>query len=602
MVGTNIDAFHANPQHQRHLLAQLQDRHHAKINVGGCTFSFCVNALYNKQDERMGFVVEWHDLTDQLASQEREQAQQKALEKATRENTRIRFALDKVSTNIMIADEKYDIIYINQAVQNMFAKCADQLRQVMPHFDANHLLGVNIDSFHKHPQHQRQMLATLRDTYKTQIQLAGRSFRLIANPIIDADQQRCGTVVEWADVTNEVAAEQEIADIVIQAAAGDFSGRIQLEGKEGFFLQLGQSLNRLLEITSEGLEDVAEVLSAIAEGDLTHRIDKEYQGTFLRLKEDTNQTVEQLCRIVGQIKESTDAINTAASEIAAGNNDLSQRTEEQASSLQETAASMEQITSTVQQNADNARQANQLAIGASDVAERGGQVVSDVVKTMQMITSSSRQIEEIITVIDSIAFQTNILALNAAVEAARAGEQGRGFAVVATEVRNLARRSADAAKEIKALINKSVETVESGSHLVTDAGHTMSEIVTAVKRVTDIMAEISAASDEQRSGIEQINLAITQLDEVTQQNAALVEEAAAASEAAEEQARNLAEAIAFFRVDENAQVRAPLALQAPPGHQPHKAHPMAAPSTPVKTPPLPAPRKEMDADEGWEEF
>ena len=263
---------------------------------------------------------------------------------------------------------------------------------------------------------------------------------------------------------------------------------------------------------------------------------------------------DSLVKIVSQVRTGTDAIATASSQIAAGNLDLSSRTEQQASSLEETASSMEELTSTVKQNADNARQANQLAVSASEVAVKGGAVVSEVVDTMSSINASSKKIVDIIGVIDGIAFQTNILALNAAVEAARAGEQGRGFAVVAAEVRNLAQRSASAAKEIKALIGDSVEKVDIGAKLVDQAGVTMNEIVESVKRVTDIMGEITAASQEQTSGIEQINQAISQMDEVTQQNAALVEEAAAASESLQDQASNLAQVVSIFKLGETGQL------------------------------------------------
>ncbi|WP_238345971.1 methyl-accepting chemotaxis protein, partial [Luteimonas saliphila] len=259
-----------------------------------------------------------------------------------------------------------------------------------------------------------------------------------------------------------------------------------------------------------------------------------------------NRTVDRLADIVGQIRTGSDAINSAASEIAAGNDDLSRRTEQQAASLEETASSMEELTSTVRQNADNARQANQLAIGAVDVASQGGEVVGKVVQTMSAISESSNRIADIIGVIDGIAFQTNILALNAAVEAARAGEQGRGFAVVAAEVRSLAQRSAGAAKEIKTLITDSADKVRHGNDLVDQAGRTMGEIVTSVKRVTDIIADISAASQEQSAGIEQVNQAITQMDESTQQNAALVEEATAAARSMEQQAGQLVQTVAVF--------------------------------------------------------
>jgi len=297
------------------------------------------------------------------------------------------------------------------------------------------------------------------------------------------------------------------------------------------------------------INEAVTVANAVASGDLTSKIEvtsKDETGKLMQALKDMN---DNLVKLVGDVRSSADTINTGAGEISVGNSDLSQRTEEQAASLEETAASMEELTSTVKQNANNARQANQLAKGASEIASKGGAVVSQVVGTMSSINESSRKIVDIISVIDGIAFQTNILALNAAVEAARAGEQGRGFAVVAAEVRNLAQRSAAAAKEIKTLIGDSVNKVEDGTKLVDEAGKTMEEIVSAVKRVTDIMSEISAASAEQSTGIDQINQAVTQMDEVTQQNAALVEEAAAAAESLEEEAQHLAQSVSVFKLD-----------------------------------------------------
>ena len=297
-------------------------------------------------------------------------------------------------------------------------------------------------------------------------------------------------------------------------------------------LALGVLITRSI---TRPLDRAVTVAQTVASGDLTSNIivdSKDETGKLLSALKDMNTN---LVKIVGEVRSGTDTIASASNQIATGNLDLSSRTEEQASSLEETASSMEELTSTVKQNADNARQANQLAVSASEVAEKGGAVVSQVVETMNSITESSKKIVDIIGVIDGIAFQTNILALNAAVEAARAGEQGRGFAVVASEVRNLAQRSAAAAKEIKGLIDTSVEKVDAGSKLVGEAGTTMGDIVDSVKRVTDIMAEITAASQEQTAGIEQINQAISQMDEVTQQNAALVEEAAAASQSMQRQ-------------------------------------------------------------------
>ena len=351
-----------------------------------------------------------------------------------------------------------------------------------------------------------------------------------------------------ATKANLSAINGEIKRLAMAASSGDFSQRGDVDKYQYDFRDMIDGLNQLMETTDENLAEVSELLQAIARGDLTARMEGDFHGVFATMRDDANATVAQLTDIVGRIQDASGSINTAAGEIASGNSDLSRRTEQQAANLEETAASMEELTSTVRQNAESARQANQLAIGAASVASQGGEVVGKVVTTMTDIEQSSRKIAEIISVIDGIAFQTNILALNAAVEAARAGEQGRGFAVVASEVRTLAQRSANAAKEIKGLIETSVDKVADGSALVNQAGATMAEIVASVQRVTDIMAEISAASQEQSAGIEQVNQTITQMDETTQQNAALVEEATAAARAMEEQAQGLTESVSVFKL------------------------------------------------------
>ncbi len=344
-----------------------------------------------------------------------------------------------------------------------------------------------------------------------------------------------------------LAINKEIETLAKAGGNGDFSKRANAANFEFMFHDMLSDLNRLFTACDTGFNDILRVSNALAQGDLTKTIDTIAPGMFGKVKEGINCTVENLQALVGEIKDSTQLINTAAQEIAAGNNDLSQRTEKQAASLEETAASMTELNSTVQHNAENAKEANNLARDAATIASQGGVVVDNVVKTMESINESSRKVVEIISVIDNIAFQTNILALNAAVEAARAGEQGRGFAVVATEVRNLAQRAASAAGEIKSLIGDSVDKVEDGSQLVAQAGKTMQEIVRSIQGVTTIMAEITSASVEQSGGIAQVNYAIAQMDDVTQQNAALVEQAAAGAESLEEQAHKLSVTVANFK-------------------------------------------------------
>jgi len=349
-------------------------------------------------------------------------------------------------------------------------------------------------------------------------------------------------------------------------------------------------------IVSAPLQEALTLARDVAGGDLTRSVDIKSSCETGELMRALMEMTGNLQKLVSQVRSGTDTIATASAQIASGNQDLSSRTEEQASSLEETASSMEELTSTVKQNADNARQANQLAQSASGIAVKGGDVVGQVVGTMASINESSRKIVDIISVIDGIAFQTNILALNAAVEAARAGEQGRGFAVVASEVRNLAQRSAAAAKDIKALINDSVEKVEAGSTLVNEAGNTMNEIVASITRVTDIMSEITSASVEQSAGIEQVNTAIVQMDQVTQQNAALVEEAAAAAESMQDQAAKLSEVVSVFKLLATANPVAPAPVRRAAAAAPKPVARGVAASA------RPALRKPVIAGDEWETF
>ncbi|MDP3877561.1 MAG: methyl-accepting chemotaxis protein [Methylobacter sp.] len=465
------------------------------------------------------------------------------------EHVRIKIALDNVSTGVMIADNDRNIIYANKSVERIFSNAEAEIRKLMPGFSIANLVGMNMDAFHKNPSHQAQLLANATESNTVSVNLGERFLVVTASPVINEQGKRTGSVAEWLDRTAEVMVEKEVAVILVAAVMGDFSQRIAMQGKSGFYRELSESINQLMQTSDSGLNETVRVFNALSRGDLTEKITNHYSGTFGQLKEDANSTVDELTYVIRQIKDVAESIHAAAKDIAHGNTSLSHRTEEQATSLQQTAASMQKLTATVQQNTDNATHASELAVSASNTAGKGVTVIGQVVRMMEGINESSRKIVEIITVIDSIAFQTNILALNAAVEAARAGEQGRGFAVVAGEVRSLAQRAASAAGEIKKLIGDSVEKVEDGSKLVSQAGKTMEDIVNSIHGVTAIMTNISAASVQQSSGIEQVNMAICQMDDVTQQNAALVEQATAAAESLEEQTQQLAVSVTHFKME-----------------------------------------------------
>jgi methyl-accepting chemotaxis protein len=511
------------------------------------------------------------------------------------ENLRIRFALESVTMPVTVSDDQHRLIFMNKAAEDLWQGMAGEISRRVPGFSAQKMLGNAIGDYLDDDASRSLYRGDLEQSRTLDMDLARRTLRVTVSPVRDAAGAYRGRVSQWLDRTLDTSVEVEVASLVDAAVRGDLDGRISVAGKAGFHLRLAEGLNRLMEVISSGLDDVGRVLNEVAHGVLTEQVDAKFEGTFGRLADDTNTTVSRLREVVGRIKEATEAIDQAAREIAQGNSDLSSRTEQEASSLEETASSMEEINSTVKQNADNAKQARHLAANSNDLARQGGEMMGKVHHTMDAIQESSHRIAEIIGVIDSIAFQTNILALNAAVEAARAGEQGRGFAVVASEVRTLAQRSASAAKEIKTLIAESVDHVETGAKLVRDAGETMENVVTSFDLVASLVTEIADASVEQTSGVEQVTLAIGQMDEVTQQNAALVEEAAAAAESLEEQARGLMQAVSRFKLGGEVERK----TTQKPAVLPTATRKPAKPAKPA-TPRLPAPDS-GPADE-WAEF
>jgi methyl-accepting chemotaxis protein len=516
------------------------------IEAGVRTFEVTSSPVRDADGERLGTVLEWSDLTESLAEQgrERERIEQERLQAA--ENTRIRHALDNVSSRVMMADTDLNIVYVNTAAQRLFHGVQADFREALDDFDPQHLVGGPLSAFYNRDVAQSDLVGSLDRRHEGEVTYGGRTLRLVSNPVRNEDGERLGVAIEWADRTGEISVENEVHAIVESAGRGNLRDRVDLDGKDGFFRTLSEGVNRLIDVVDTALADIADVMGRVAQGDLTQTITRDYEGRFGDVTQSINGTVAHLDDLVGKLRASSDTVSNAAAEISAGNNDLSSRTEQNAASLEQTAASLEEMTSTVRNNADNAQQATAVAYTAREQAQSGGESAEHAIQAMGEIHAASKRIAEIIGVIDEIAFQTNLLALNASVEAARAGEQGRGFAVVATEVRNLASRSAEAARQIRDLISDSVVKVDSGSELVNESGQKLRDIVESTKKVADIVAEISAATSEQTGGIEQINETVTSMDEVTQQNAALAEEMSAAAASLDEKAREMQGLIGFF--------------------------------------------------------
>ena len=554
IVGACIDMFHKSPAHQRQLLSNPSRLpYRTDISVGDLKFALSVGGVYDAKGEYVGNTLEWDNVTE------------------TRLNTGMLAALQRSQATIEF-DLTGKILNANDNFCKTLGYSIDEIR------GQHHSLFVE-PSYRQSPEYRAFWDKLGRGEFDAgkylRLGKGGKEIWIQAsyNPILDGNGKAFKVVKYASDVTEQVKfSEQmeltvrEASEIAAAAAAGDLTKRISLVGKTGALEGLSTGVNQLLGVMTD---------------------------------------------VISKVKDAAVEVSRGADEISQGNTNLSQRTEEQASSLEETASSMEEMTSTVKQNADNAGQANQLAVAARDQAEKGGVVVATAIKAMTEINESSKKISDIIGVIDEIAFQTNLLALNAAVEAARAGEQGRGFAVVASEVRNLAGRSATAAKEIKGLIQDSVKKVEEGSNLVTQSGATLEQIVSAVKKVTDIVAEIAAASQEQSAGIEQVNKAVMQLDELTQQNAALVEEASAASQSMAEQASALSETMNRYEVsnDPNAKTRStaeppknavPAERRGPGRAWSGTAKAASAPQRPVGRPVAKAAGAGGDGD--WKEF
>ena len=445
---------------------------------------------------------------------------------------------------ILVADSDYNIVYCNPSMIAAFRKVETEIRKVFAQFDANKLIGMNMDTFHKNPHHQRSMVSALRETVKTRIKVGTCTFDLVASPVFDRQKNRYGTVVEWKEITAELKVEEEVTSLIHKVSEGDFSYRIDASDKQGFMKALAEGMNKFTDIINQSLKDILTFLSGLSEGDLSTRIKGTYAGMLEEIKHNANHSTEKLESTMQSVIASTRQIRDASSEISVGSNDLSERTENQASSLEETAASIEEITAAVKSNSENAGRASKMSSDASTHASKGEKVIEEAVHAMNRIQESSQKIAEITNLIDEIAFQTNLLALNASVEAARAGDFGKGFAVVAQEVRALAEHSAQASKQIKALIESSTASVHEGSELVGQAKQSLTAIVKSIQDVSEMIESINLASAEQSISLDQINNVVTQLDAMTQKNAALVTQNVATTASLDQQAESLGAAAA----------------------------------------------------------
>ncbi|OOF12599.1 methyl-accepting chemotaxis protein [Salinivibrio sp. PR5] len=510
------------------------------IRFKSARFEFHATASYDRHGSHIGTTIEWRDVTERR--------------KKEAERSLLAAVVEGMTTNVMLADKDGIIRYLNPAVTDLFNSREEEMRQIYPGFSADKLVGTSIDQFHKNPAHQLSIIASPeRMPFKAEITVGEVEFALNCIALYDDDGEYIGPALQWEDITEQMDGQRQIERLIAKAADGNLSDRMNTKKYRGAMANLGNGINQLLDSFIDPLNECIRVMRGVSKGDLKINMPDNYKGDFEDLSQAVNSSINNLRNMVEKITHSSARVASASAEIAEGNNDLSERTEEQAANLQETAASMEQMTATVKQNAESAASANTLSSKTSEKARKGGEVVKETVEAMAEINDASKKIADIIGVIDEIAFQTNLLALNAAVEAARAGEQGRGFAVVAGEVRNLAQRSAGAAKEIKELIKDSVEKVTQGSKLVDESGEMLEEIVSSVMEVSQLIDKINAASQEQATGIDEITRSVARMDQMTQQNAALVEEAAASSQSMRDESAELINLIGFFQVDIDAE-------------------------------------------------
>ena len=456
--------------------------------------------------------------------------------------------IDVALSCIMIADENNHITYCNESMISNFKKRESDLRKSLPSFNTDTLVGTSMDTFHKNPAHQKGMVAALQSSYRTKIVVGECHYSLIATPLFDENKKRMGTVVEWRDITDEVKAENDIFKLVEYVNRGDLTYRVSTHDKEGVFKKLGESMNELSETIQSVLDQTDEFLGEIASGQLTTRMEGQYEGIYESIKSNANIVAEKLFETISNINTSIDNVSTASKRIANGAQSLDERTQTQASNLEETAASIEQLSTNVKATTSTTLQALDISKQTYNAATEGETIVKDVVNAMGRIQDSSNKISEIIALINSIAFQTNLLSLNASVESARAGEQGRGFSVVAQEVRKLAENCSQASHQIKSLIEQSQLDVTQGSEMAQRASQSLEGIMKSVHKVSEMNEEINTSMAEQSSNLDQITLTVSTLDEMTQKNSSLVTQSASSVQSLDQEVNSLSHQIKFFKL------------------------------------------------------
>ena len=541
LIGSNIDMFHKNPAYQRQILSNPNNLpHKADIQVGDLTFSLNISALRNVEGSYIGCSLEWANVTEARAAADKSASLQSMVE--------------NVETNLMICNRDRVITYANPSVVSLLSGYEKKLQALIPGFSVKTMVGTCIDDFHTNPAHQATLLGDPNNfPYKTELVLEGMEFGLNAMALRDDSGEFVGVAVEWLDNNDRARYRDEVLEVIQAAKSGDLGKRGNVENMSDVFRPMLQGINDIIDAIVEPINELQGKLEDVAKGDLTAYVEGIYEGDYDKLKMSLNSTLDNLNDIMNQVKESSGQMAQGSGQVSDSSQSISQGATEQAASLEEITASMNEMSSQTTQNAENANQANQLAQVAQTGAEKGNQMMNNMLGAMSDIDDSAQKISKIIKVIDEIAFQTNLLALNAAVEAARAGVHGKGFAVVAEEVRNLAARSANAAKETTELIEGSIKNVNAGTEVANNTSESLKEIVDGISKVTDLVGEIAAASNEQAQGINQVNQGLVQLDQVTQQNTANAEESAAAALELSEQANQLTEILGQFKVKSTTQ-------------------------------------------------